>query len=259
MRIEPLSSGDTLKGFLLTGTGFEEVMTARLSGRALAYEYDSETLARAYLGHTVQEGTHVLTLAKRGALVEDSVTILRGRDGQGISWRGSLESAPENPDFNWAYHNSLRNTAYIWDSSEWRILIEGFKGVAGTDGISIVWQCTHAASPSSPEQNWAYYNSTDGVSYIYSGSRWDTLAVNGADGAPGADGISIVWKGTSAARLSAPQQNWAYYKSTDGVSYIFAGGGWDTLSISGFDYSNQSCPQGYQLAGFGADGQIICR
>ena len=49
----------------------------------------------------------------------------------------------------------------------------------GSDGISIVWQGSLSEAPSSPVTNWAYYNTTDKKSYIYNGSDWQTLAVDG--------------------------------------------------------------------------------
>ena len=40
--------------------------------------------------------------------------------------------------------------------------------------------CTSLSSaPSTPDTNWAYYDNTKGVSFIYNGSSWDTLALSG--------------------------------------------------------------------------------
>ena len=105
--------------------------------------------------------------------------------------------------------------------------------------------------------NWAYYNTTDGCSYIWNGSNWDLLAksgedgadgedgkdgtngkdgedgkdgVNGTDGKDGVDGLSIVWKGALEAAPENPELNWAYYNINTGCSYIWNGSSWDLLT-----------------------------
>lgn len=45
-----------------------------------------------------------------------------------------------------------------------------------------------ASAPVSPQTNWAYYNTTDGKSYIYNGAAWEILAKDGAIGQQGSQG-----------------------------------------------------------------------
>jgi len=107
---------------------------------------------------------------------------------------------------------------------------------------SIVWKGSLATAPASPQRNWAYFNTTDGNSYIYDGSEWDLLARSGADGTPGftgpagpagPPGLSIFWQGESASAPTNPLLYWAYYNTVDGVSYIFDGTEWDLLAGGG--------------------------
>lgn len=49
----------------------------------------------------------------------------------------------------------------------------------------IIWKGTLATAPANPEGGWAYYNSTEGISYIYDGTAWQILAKDGADGTDG--------------------------------------------------------------------------
>ena len=58
----------------------------------------------------------------------------------------------------------------------------GPAGPAGTNGISIVWKGALAAPPANPVENWAYYNTADGIAYIYNGSAWVILVQDGAVG-----------------------------------------------------------------------------
>ena len=53
---------------------------------------------------------------------------------------------------------------------------------------SFIWKGSSATSPENPEKYWAYFNTTDGCSYIYDGEKWTLLAQAGADGKDGADG-----------------------------------------------------------------------
>jgi uncharacterized protein (TIGR02145 family) len=64
---------------------------------------------------------------------------------------------------------------------------KGATGDNGAPGISIVWKGTLTIAPTTPIINWAYYNSTDKISYIYNGTAWVILA---QDGAKGIDGLT---------------------------------------------------------------------
>ena len=93
----------------------------------------------------------------------------------------------------------------------------GSNGANGTDGVSITWQGSLATAPASPQVNWAYYNTTDNVAYIWDGDSWEILVQDGSDG------VSVNWLGTFAAAPGSPQLNDGYYNSTDGMAYIWDG------------------------------------
>ncbi|MBA7591021.1 hypothetical protein ES708_33167 [subsurface metagenome] len=107
--------------------------------------------------------------------------------------------------------------------------IQGATGEAGKDGISITWFGDYPTAPmSNPNENDAYYNTTDGVSYIWDGGAWDVLVKDGAAGTP------ITWMGTAAgAPTSWRVLNYAYYNSTAGTSYIWDGNSWEILAKDG--------------------------
>lgn len=64
-------------------------------------------------------------------------------------------------------------------------------GADGADGISIEWLGSLASAPLSPTLNQAYYNTTDGISYIWDGASWQIVAQDGADGADGVGGMTF--------------------------------------------------------------------
>ncbi|MBQ6781556.1 MAG: DUF1566 domain-containing protein [Treponema sp.] len=84
-------------------------------------------------------------------------------------------------------------TAISFTSAELQAGLKGEKGdigatgADGKDGISIVWKGPFASADEieDPETNWAYFNTTDGCSYIYDGTEWTLLAQSGANGADG--------------------------------------------------------------------------
>ena len=142
---------------------------------------------------------------------------------------------------------------------------DGVNGTNGKDGAGITWLGTFDSADeiTSPAYLDAYFNNTDGCSYIYTKAGWVLLAragangaagkdgrdgldgkdgVNGTngtngkdgkDGANGADGVSIVWKGELAAAPAEPELNWAYYNTEAGCAYIWNGTKWDKLSERG--------------------------
>ena len=98
------------------------------------------------------------------------------------------------------------------------------------------WLGEFEKEPENPDLYDAYYNTTDGCSYIWNGNDWDLLAKSGEDGADGedgkdgVDGLSIVWKGELEAAPENPELYWAYYNIIDGCSYIWNGSSWDLLT-----------------------------
>ena len=125
------------------------------------------------------------------------------------------------------------------------LLFIGLSGLfVGCDGDPsnnslLIWKGELASAPADPEVNWAYYNTTNGNSYIYNGSSWDLLAKagqngsNGQNGTTGQNGNSIVWRGELASAPANPQTNWAYYNTTNGNSYIYNGSSWNLLARAG--------------------------
>ena len=57
----------------------------------------------------------------------------------------------------------------------------GTDGKDGKDGISIIWKGSFQDSSALPDPQylWAYFNTTDGCSYIYDGHTWTLLASSG--------------------------------------------------------------------------------
>ncbi|MBW8686839.1 OmpA family protein [Chitinophaga rhizophila] len=181
-----------------------------------------------------------------------------GTDGQngvgtGVSWLGSLPTAPADPTINQAYYNTADKKSYIFDStSTWQILAQdGNDGTSGVSGSGISWLGALATVPATPLFNQAYYNTADKKSYIYdSTGTWQILAQDGNDGTSGASGTSISWQGTLAAAPATPTLNMAYYNSTDRKAYVYdSTGTWQILAQDGI---------GWNLAGleFKSDGSI---
>lgn len=143
---------------------------------------------------------------------------------------------------------------------------------SSAESTSLIWKGSFSSSDVTelafPGQNWAFFNETDGCSYLYDGKEWCLLAkagtngkngidgkdgangkdgaagkdgangkdgAAGKDGATGKDGIGITWKGALATAPDSPSLNWAYFNQTDYTSYIWDGKTWQILTKQGED------------------------
>jgi len=70
---------------------------------------------------------------------------------------------------------------------------QGPKGDPGDTGASITWKGSMSVPPSNPQLLWAYYDTDDGVSYVWDGTQWQTMAQDGDDGSPGAPGTTYYY------------------------------------------------------------------
>lgn len=105
---------------------------------------------------------------------------LRGEAGVSIAWKGSLSAAPLNPEELWAYYNTTYKASYVYSDSVWYQM--SVDGTPGSPGVSITWKGSSSSPPVSPRLNWAYYDTDNGVAYIYNGTGWEVLAQDGLDG-----------------------------------------------------------------------------
>ena len=127
-------------------------------------------------------------------------------------------------------------------NADWLLQVEkggkGDQGEGGKDGTSIVWRGEFPSHPASPQNGWAYRNTSDGKSYTYRDGAWYVMNVDGIDGQngkDGKDGISIVWKGDLATSPANPVKNWVYRDTDNGRVYIYNGNAWELMVVDGSD------------------------
>lgn len=160
-----------------------------------------------------------------------------GIDGTSIKWRGSFYSNPNYPRLLDAYYNTTDGCSYIYTEDGWKLLAQ--KGDTGENGVSIKWlgSYTDSSKISNPKVLNAYYNTTDGCSYIYTGSSWQLLARKGSDGATSSGDGSIRWLGSFVDFNEVPNPDAmdAFFNETTGCSYIYNGTEWILLAQSGAD------------------------
>lgn len=75
--------------------------------------------------------------------------------------------------------------------------------LTGPAGISLNWLGTFATAPAAPDLNDAYYNSTDGISYVWDGTTWQIVAQDGSGGTGGANTLNQAYNegGPGAGRV----------------------------------------------------------
>ena len=251
-----------------------------------ADEIENPKYLNAYFNKTdgcsyIYTGTKWTLLARSGANGTQGEKGDSGTDGKSINWRGSYTSSDyiSNPQYLDAYYNMTDGCSYIYTSkgewAEWTLLaskgeqgeqgIQGEKGDSGTDGKSINWLGSYASSDeiSNPQYLDAYFNTTDGCSYIYASSgEWQKLSAKGEKGDTGEngdDGVSIVWLGSYAdsSEIEEPQLLNAYFNITDGCSYIYNGTEWTLLARKGADGATSSSETGITWRGSFASASEI--
>lgn len=153
-------------------------------------------------------------------------------------WHDDPIGVSESLPFEWISERKKRNG--IWSNFSTPALwakygFDGIDGAEGVAGTSIVWKGDFSSAPSSPQNGWAYKNTTDKKSYVYQDGQWYQMTIDGIDGKNGKDGLSIVWKGDLQSPPSNPQINWAYRDTNNGRVYIWNGTAWSLMVVDGSD------------------------
>lgn len=118
-----------------------------------------------------------------------------GTNGTSIIFQGSYASeaaliaAKGAVQNGWSYYNTTDKKSYVRSNSTWyQMTVDGTDGQDGTNGLPIVWKGESASPPASPVTNWVYKDTDNGYVYIYNGTAWELMVLDGADGSAGADG-----------------------------------------------------------------------
>lgn len=180
---------------------------------------------------------------------------LLASSGASLNWLGGFDHAPEDPRFYDMYFNTVDGCTYLYDGTEWVLFASkggkgdrGEQGPQGLSGTSIVWKGSSASPIDNPQELWAYYNTTDGCSYIYDGEKWVLLASSGA---------SIVWLGSFPQAPENPSLYNAYYNTRTGCSYIYDGEKWTLLASKGDSGQDGQTGATGETGATGADGKSI--
>ncbi|HBD93210.1 MAG: hypothetical protein A2355_06690 [Spirochaetes bacterium RIFOXYB1_FULL_32_8] len=211
-------------------------ITTETTGASIRYTVDgsepTETAGLMYEGAVkVSNSMTVKAIAYKNGMTRSTVNTVVYNI---IIWKGALTVHPENPVGGWAYYNSVEGISYIYDGTAWQVLAKdgqsgtdgqngsnGATGVDGINGVSVVWKGSFISHLTSPELNWAYYNSVDGISYIYDGSSWQILAKDGKSATAiditSVKTITIETPGTLGGLIEGMTEKNLVIESADGV------------------------------------------
>ena len=184
--------------FNFTGTSLEITVNAMVDG--VIYGTSIMTVSKSMAGKDGTDGKNGID-GKDGIDGSDGVD---GTNGTSIIWKGEFASHPNNPENGWAYYNTAQKKSFVYQDGSWyQMTVDGIDGQNGQDGkdgqdgsngLSIVWKGDLATAPSNPQTNWCYRDTGNGKVYIYNGSAWELMVLDGSDGADGAngkDGLSV--------------------------------------------------------------------
>lgn len=233
--------------FNFTGTSLEITVTAKVNN--IIFGTAIMTISKAIAGQDGQDG-------------ENGADGVNGEDGVSIVWQGTAASHPANPQNGWAYYNSTEKKSFVYQDGSWYQMTvdgtDGQDGQNGTNGLSIVWKGESATAPANPKENWCYKDTDNGKVYIYNGTAWELMVLDGSDGADGADGqdgadgLSVFITYNDNAITSTPSN-----PTGNGTS-----GGWHTNATKAANWMSQkvaadasSGTWGNPIQICGADGQ----
>lgn len=95
---------------------------------------------------------------------------------------------------------------------------------------NIRWQGEYSSFPYNPEEGYAFYNTSDGYSYVYiSAQGWTPIAKSG---------LGLTWLGERSDYPSNPSYGQAFFHTTLGNSYVYDGTSWRLLAKSGANGTN---------------------
>ena len=97
----------------------------------------------------------------------------------------------DNP-YLWNYEKTIGSDGKPINTTPITLLC--YYGKDGNNGLGIVWKGNLATAPSNPQTNWCYRDTDNGKVYIYNGSAWELMVLDGSNGEPGAkgdDGLSV--------------------------------------------------------------------
>ena len=97
----------------------------------------------------------------------------------------------DNP-YLWNYEKTIGSDGKPINTTPITLLC--YYGKDGNNGLGIVWKGNLATAPSNPQTNWCYRDTNNGKVYIYNGSAWELMVLDGSNGEPGAkgdDGLSV--------------------------------------------------------------------
>ena len=239
--------------FTFTGTSLEITVTAMVGG--IIYGTSIMTVSKSMAGKDGADGQNG-TNGADGVNGQDGKD---GKDGTSIVWKGEFASHPSNPQNGWAYKNTTDKKSYIYQDNAWyQMTIDGTDGQDGkdgkdgnngTDGLSIVWKGESASAPSNPKTNWCYKDTDNGKVYIYNGSAWELMVLDGSDGedgADGADGLSVYITYHDNAITSTPAN-----PTGNGTT-----GGWHTNATKAANWMSQKVASAATAGTWGAPIQI---
>lgn len=90
---------------------------------------------------------------------------------------------------------------------------------------NINWRGESDTFPQNPEEGYAFYNTSNGYSYVYTAKQgWTPIAKSG---------LGITWLGEKNDFPSSPKYGDAFFNTLQGSSFVFDGEKWQLLARSG--------------------------
>ena len=126
------------------------------------------------------------------------------------------------------YYNASWTDSIRFVPNEGEIINSSF-GINSSSEKSIRWNSDAANHPTSPAENDAYRNTSDGFHYIFRSNAWFQMEINGKKGIAQNDSIFVNWRGFVTSAPPDPQPGWTYRDNDNNRVYIYNGKAWELL------------------------------
>jgi len=158
-----------LASLLLQGKNFRNGLDISLDGKNIDVNNITDTSLLILLKDQLAEGTHTIVIKGNGFSASISFYVIQNESDIAITWKGMLNNPPSDPELNWVYQDTIQDIAYLWNGSEWLIIVADLESVLERILDTIPPEAPQVLSPDTSYSlpTWSWNLPDDAVEFRY--------------------------------------------------------------------------------------------
>ena len=158
-----------LASLLLQGKNFRNGLDISLDGKNIDVNNITDTSLLILLKDQLAEGTHTIVIKGNGFSASISFYVIQNESDIAITWKGMLNNPPSDPELNWVYQDTIQDIAYLWNGSEWLIIVADLESVLERILDTIPPEAPQVLSPDTSNSlpTWSWNLPNDAVEFRY--------------------------------------------------------------------------------------------